>query len=137
MYAIAKDDKLVEWPIHSIHQRFPQTSFPSVIESQSLPEGVVEVSIADAPDHDSSTHKLELLDPQLIDGAWVQVYSVVELSEQEANDQAEFSKRRIENQKAHAYRTESDPLFFKAQRGEATHQEWLDKVAEIKARYPA
>jgi hypothetical protein len=34
-----------------------------------------------------------------------------------------------------AYRVESDPLFFKAQRGEATQQEWLDKVAEIKARY--
>jgi len=35
-----------------------------------------------------------------------------------------------------AYREESDPLFFRAQRGEATEQEWLDKVAEIKARYP-
>lgn len=35
-----------------------------------------------------------------------------------------------------AYRDESDPLFFKWQRGEATKEEWLDKVAEIKARYP-
>ena len=35
-----------------------------------------------------------------------------------------------------AYFEESDPLFFKAQRGEATLQQWLDKVAEIKARYP-
>jgi len=35
-----------------------------------------------------------------------------------------------------AYREESDPLFFKVQRGEATEQEWLDKIAEIKARYP-
>ena len=35
-----------------------------------------------------------------------------------------------------AYRVESDPLFFKAQRGEATMDEWLAKVAEIKARYP-
>jgi hypothetical protein len=35
-----------------------------------------------------------------------------------------------------AYTAESDPLFFKSQRGEATNQEWLDKVAEIKARYP-
>jgi len=39
------------------------------------------------------------------------------------------------NRKA-AYATEADPLFFRAQRGEATEQEWLDKVAEIKARYP-
>lgn len=34
-----------------------------------------------------------------------------------------------------AYLTEADPLFFKAQRGEATHAEWLAKVAEIKARF--
>ena len=31
------------------------------------------------------------------------------------------------------YRTEADPLFFKAQRGEIDNQIWLDKVAEIKA----
>jgi len=42
---------------------------------------------------------------------------------------------QIEAQRAEAYRNESDPLFFKSQRGEATHQEWLDKVAEIKTRY--
>jgi hypothetical protein len=39
------------------------------------------------------------------------------------------------NRKA-AYIAEADPLFFKAQRGEATMQEWQDKIAEIKARYP-
>ncbi len=39
-------------------------------------------------------------------------------------------KRRI------AYAAEADPLFFKAQRGEATLAEWQAKVAEIKARYP-
>jgi hypothetical protein len=35
-----------------------------------------------------------------------------------------------------AYIAESDPLFFKAQRGEATMEEWQSKVAEIKARFP-
>jgi hypothetical protein len=39
------------------------------------------------------------------------------------------------NRKA-AYEQEADPLFFKAQRGEATMQEWQDKIAEIKARFP-
>ena len=38
--------------------------------------------------------------------------------------------------RAEAYRTEADPLFFKAQRGEATMDEWLALVAEIKTRYP-
>ena len=35
-----------------------------------------------------------------------------------------------------AYAAESDPIFFLAQRGEATQQQWLAKVAEIKARWP-
>jgi hypothetical protein len=35
-----------------------------------------------------------------------------------------------------AYASESDPIFFMAQRGEATMEEWQAKVAEIKVRYP-
>jgi hypothetical protein len=37
--------------------------------------------------------------------------------------------------RAEAYRNESDPLFFKAQRQEIPMQEWLDKVSAIKAKY--
>lgn len=35
-----------------------------------------------------------------------------------------------------AYREESDPIFFQVQRGKATQQDWLDKIAEIEARFP-
>jgi len=35
-----------------------------------------------------------------------------------------------------ALQQEADPLFFKWQRGEATEQEWLDKVQQIRERYP-
>jgi hypothetical protein len=35
-----------------------------------------------------------------------------------------------------AYAAESDPIYFMWQRGEATQQQWLDKIAEIKARWP-
>ena len=35
-----------------------------------------------------------------------------------------------------AYREESDPLFFKWQRGEATEAEWIASVNAIKTRYP-
>lgn len=38
--------------------------------------------------------------------------------------------------RAAAYAAETDPLFFKAQRGEATTEEWSAKVEEIRARYP-
>ena len=43
---------------------------------------------------------------------------------------------QAERNRQAAYITEADPLFFKAQRGEATMEEWQAKVAEIKARYP-
>lgn len=45
--------------------------------------------------------------------------------------QEELSALRLEN-----YSKEADPLFFKWQRDEATEQEWLDKVEEIKLRFP-
>ena len=41
-----------------------------------------------------------------------------------------------EAKRAAAYAQEADPLFFQAQRGKATQQEWLDKIAEIEARFP-
>jgi hypothetical protein len=49
--------------------------------------------------------------------------------------QQEIAERQ-EQARVEAYRNESDPIFFKYQRDEATKEEWLDKIAEIKARYP-
>ena len=49
---------------------------------------------------------------------------------------AEQPRKEAEANRAAAYRSEADPLFFKAQRGEATTDEWTAKVAEIKARFP-
>ena len=46
------------------------------------------------------------------------------------------TQQEQEQKRAAAYITEADPLFFKAQRGEATTDEWTAKVAEIKARFP-
>ena len=39
-------------------------------------------------------------------------------------------------QRQSALQSEADPLFFKVQRGEATKQDWLDKVQEIRERFP-
>lgn len=46
------------------------------------------------------------------------------------------TREEQEPKRAQAYREETDPLFFKAQRGEATMDEWLALVAKIKVRYP-
>jgi hypothetical protein len=50
--------------------------------------------------------------------------------------QAELPNKLAKQNRAAAYATEADPLFFKAQRGEATEEEWLAKIEEIKTRYP-
>ena len=45
-------------------------------------------------------------------------------------------RARAEAARAQAYAAEADPLFFKAQRGEVALQDWIDKIAEIRARHP-
>ena len=50
-----------------------------------------------------------------------------------AHEQALESARQA---RSAAYATEADPLFFKAQRGEATIEEWQSTVADIRARFP-
>jgi hypothetical protein len=46
------------------------------------------------------------------------------------------TEEEVRAARAAAYRDEADPIFFQYQRGEATEQEWLDKIEEIRARYP-
>ena len=54
---------------------------------------------------------------------------MAELEAEEALNQAKRARQA-------AYQAEADPLYFGFQRGENTEQAWLDKVAEIRARYP-
>ena len=63
------------------------------------------------------------LDQALIDAAAVVV----------AQEQALATAQR---NRAAAYAAEADPLFFKAQRGEVSMDDWTAKVEEIRARYP-
>jgi hypothetical protein len=48
----------------------------------------------------------------------------------------EKQREPIKKLRQQAYIEEADPLFFKAQRGDATLEEWQNKIQEIKARYP-
>jgi hypothetical protein len=47
-----------------------------------------------------------------------------------------FPEPTWQDKRLWAYQEESDPIFFKWQRDEATKQEWLDKIEEIQLRYP-
>lgn len=59
-----------------------------------------------------------------------------EINAEIARLQAELPNKLAKENRAAAYKLEADPLFFKAQRGETTQQEWLDKIEEIKQRFP-
>jgi len=48
----------------------------------------------------------------------------------------EAKNKKAEQDRADAYKSESDPLFFKWQRGEITEQVYRAKVEEIRQRYP-
>ena len=50
--------------------------------------------------------------------------------------QAEIQNRQAKTLRQTAFEAEADPLYFGWQRGENTEKEWLDKVAEIRARHP-
>jgi hypothetical protein len=81
---------------------------------------------------------------------WVSTNPIIEITEievietqgyrQKSQDEIDEENRQfVESNKrarAAAYKEESDPLFFKAQRGEATTEEWLAKIEEIRNRYP-
>ena len=56
-----------------------------------------------------------------------------EISAQQANQQ---HNDEMKTYRLGAYISEADPLYFGWRRGENTEQEWLDKVAEIRLRYP-
>ena len=51
-----------------------------------------------------------------------------------AADRSAREAERVERERARAYREEADPVFFRWQRGEATKDDWLSKVNEIKTR---
>jgi hypothetical protein len=81
------------------------------------------VTIDDGAGAFDATGNLVPLDQAKVDAAAIIV----------AQEQALATAQR---NRAAAYTTEADPLFFKAQRGEATIEEWQAKVAEIRSRYP-
>ena len=59
-----------------------------------------------------------------------------EIQAAQPNVETNLRNEQAKRARAQEFRSESDPLFFGWQRGENTEQEWLDKVAEIRARYP-
>jgi len=59
-----------------------------------------------------------------------------EISAEAARLEAAQPLRLVKEARAASFKAESDPLFFKVQRGEATAAEWLAKIEEIRTRHP-
>jgi hypothetical protein len=76
------------------------------------------------------------LTPVLQNGEWVQVWEIRDATPDELKARLDGVRAELAVVRAQAYRNEADPLFFKAQRGEATLAEWEAVVDAIRARYP-
>jgi hypothetical protein len=129
MYIRIIDNKPKSYSITQLRRDYPTISFPKDISPEMLASyDVYPLKTTPQPDHNPLTELVRLLDPVQINGQWQQQWETIELP---VSQQIE----NLRNARAEAYRTESDPLFFKAQRGEAELNEWENKVQEIKDRY--
>lgn len=142
-YVKTEKGKAVAYPysIGQLRRDNQNTSFPKSIPDETLAAyGIYPVADLEAPSIDAATQKLvQDASPSLVDGQWQIGWSVVNLTAEEiaALEAARVpTKAQQEALRQAAYASESDPIFFMAQRGEATVEEWTAKVAEIKARYP-
>ena len=128
MYAKINNNVVEKYPysISDLKTDNPQVSFPSSTDANLLANWNVFAVASTTPPSVNYTKTLTEGTP-VFDGEWKQTWVVAD--NPDANQIAEQLR-------AEAYRAESDPLFFKSQRGEATKEEWEAKVAEIKARYP-
>jgi hypothetical protein len=134
MYAFIENNLFVRWV--DLKKDYPNTSFPISITQADLPDGVVIVYQTAAPTPGLYQVVEQNPVPSFINGKWQIEYYLREMTEAEkelylANYAISQDQLRLE-----AYRNESDPLFFKYQRGEATQEQWLSTVEEIKQRYP-
>lgn len=133
-YALAENGRIVDGPraLPNGWRNISGLCFMSPAELKALgwiPWRFVEVM---APaNHAAAQSLIQISSEEVVETQQWRPKTAAELADEEASRIAE-----IDRQRAEAYRAESDPLFFKAQRGEATQQEWLDAVAAIKARLP-
>ena len=126
-----------EYTIEQLRRDNPQVSFPKSIPDATLAEyGVYPLITAGQPTYDPITQNLTEGTPALVDGVWTQVWDVTDATPEQIAARRDTQLANIKAKRARAYAKEADPLFFKAQRGEATMEEWSAKVTEIRDRLP-
>lgn len=138
MFIKAKNNEVIKYPytMEDLYAEYPNTSFPDKLENSTLAEfDVYIVNEQPQPQVDHTKNVAEET-PNLINGEWHQDWVVTDATQEEIAQRKADMVNTVKQQRAEAYRNESDPLFFKTQRNEATTEEWIEKVNEIKTRYP-
>jgi hypothetical protein len=141
MYVLAPNQTVEKFPysVGDLRSDNPQTSFPANPTNETLASFNVFTVVSTSVNHDPAVEVATLAGCAYIAERqrWETTWTVRSKTAEELADEAAAKVSQAEAQRAQAYRNESDPIFFMWQRNEATEQQWLDKVAEIKARYPA
>ncbi len=139
MYILAPNQTAETYPysIGMLRRDNPDTSFPRNPPAELLAEwGVYPVQATEPPAHDPITESATEGTPELVEGQWRQTWVITEATPEEIAERKEQRRQDARNQRTAAYTQEADPLFFKAQRGEAELSEWRAKVQEIRDRFP-
>lgn len=118
------------YTIGQLRRDNPRTSFPADVPAETLAAyNVYPLKATAQPDHNPLTELVRLVAPVAVNGEWEQRWEVLPLPH-------DTQLANLRAARAEAYRNESDPLFFQAQRGEAEMAEWEAKVQEIRDRFP-
>jgi hypothetical protein len=139
MYIFAPKGTTETYPysIGQLRKDNPQVSFPKNPADALLASyDVFPVTATEQPVYDPITQNLTEGTPALVDGIWTQVWAVTEATPEEVEQRKADDLASLKQQRAYAYTQEADPLFFKAQRGEADMAEWNAKIEEIRIRFP-
>jgi hypothetical protein len=138
MFIKVKNNEIIKYPyaMEDLYVDYPNTSFPDKLESSTLAEfDIYIVNPSPQPQVDHTKNVVEET-PNLFKGEWYQDWVIADATTEEIAQRQSDMVNSVKQQRAEAYRNESDPLFFKAQRNEATMEEWIAKVNDIKTRYP-
>jgi hypothetical protein len=125
------------YSIYDLRRENPNTSFSQNPDSETLAQfNVYRVHKETQPTVDPITQNVIEKPLALIDGKWTHGFEVVSATEEEIEQRKADRNKEIRYQRLEEYKRFSDPLFFKWQRDEATKEEWVWAVQQIKEHYP-
>lgn len=140
MYVLAPNQTVEKFPytVGDLKKDNPQTSFPHAPSDALLAEHHVYPVANTQPGHNPNTQIAEPAGCVYNDALsrWETAWTVRDLTAEELATRRAEEIEQIRAARAAAYAAQTDALFFKAQRGEATMGEWSAKVEEIRQQYP-